>query len=91
MYQAYLSYTLLTRYLNDVLEAGLVVCDSDNCFRLTPKGESFLARCSKYYRSRQVLEKNLNHVEDQKLMLQEMCPDRKAVGVNKRTGEKDRA
>ena len=91
MYQAYLSYKLLTRYLNDVLKAGLVVCDSENCFRLTPKGERFLARCGEYHRSREVVEENLNHVEDQKLMLQEMCPNSKAVGGDSRTGEKDRA
>lgn len=91
MYQAYLSYKLLTRYLNDVLKAGLVVCDSENCFRLTPKGEKFLARFSEYYRSREVVEKNLDHVEDQKLLLQEMCPNNKAVDVASKTGEKDGA
>jgi predicted transcriptional regulator len=75
MYQAYLSYKLLTRYLNDVLKAGLVFCDGENCFRLTPKGERFLETFSEYHRSREVVEENLNHIEDQKLMLQEMCPN----------------
>ena len=75
MYQAYLSYKLLGRYLNDVLNAGLVVCDNENYFRLTPKGERFLARFGEYHKSREVVEKNLNHVEDQKMMLEEMCPN----------------
>jgi predicted transcriptional regulator len=90
MYQAYLSYKLLTRYLNDVLNAGLVVCDNKNCFRLTPKGEKFLARFGEYHQSREVVEKNLNHVEDQKLILEEMCPNCEAVDVGSRNGEKDR-
>jgi len=89
MYQAYLSYKLLTRYLNDVLKAGLVVCDSDNCFSLTPKGERFLARFGEYHQSREVVEKNLNHVEDQRLILEEMCPNCKAVDVGSRSGEND--
>lgn len=91
MYQAYLSYKLLTRYLNDVLKAGLVVCDNENCFRLTQKGERFLARFGEYHRSREVIEENLNSVEDQRLMLEEMCPNCKAVDVGSRSGEKDGA
>ena len=38
MYKAYLSYKLLIRYLNDVMDAGLVTCD-DNSYMLTDKGE----------------------------------------------------
>ena len=75
MYQAYLSYKLLTRYLNDVMNAGLVVCDNENCFKLTPKGEKFLANFSEYHRSHEVVKKNLDNVQNQKLMLQEMCPN----------------
>jgi predicted transcriptional regulator len=91
MYQAYLSYKLLTRYLNDVLQSGLVVCDHENCFRLTPKGEKFLARFDEYHRSREVMEENLNNVEDQKLLLEEMCPNSEVLDTCSRTGEKDRA
>jgi predicted transcriptional regulator len=91
MYQAYLSYKLLIRYLNDVLNAELVVCDNENCFRLTPKGEKFLARFGEYHQSREVVEKNLNHVEDQKIMLEEMCPNSEVANVVQRTLEKDEA
>jgi len=82
MYQAYLSYKLLTRYLNDVLNAGLVVCNNENCFTLTSKGERFLERFGDYHKSREVVEKNLNHVEDQKVLLQEMCPNTGAPDVS---------
>jgi predicted transcriptional regulator len=91
MYQAYLSYKLLSRYLNDVLNAGLVVCDNKHCFRLTPKGEKFLAKFNKYSRFRENIDEQMNHVEDQKTMLEEMCPNSEVVGVGSRTAEKDKA
>ena len=79
MYQAYLSYKLLVQYLNDVQEAGLVVCGEENCYKLTPKGERFLAKFSEYDKSRESINKKLNRVEDQKLMLEEMCPNREPM------------
>ena len=91
MYQAYLSYSLLTRYLNDVLNAGLLVCDDGNRYILTQKGERFLARFGEYHKSRDVVEENLNHVEGQKVMLEEMCPNSGAVDVDSRTVKKDRS
>ena len=75
MYQAYLSYKLLVQYLKDVTEAGLVVCGEENCYKLTPKGERFLAKFSEYDKSREIISRKLDHVEDQKLMLEEMCPN----------------
>jgi predicted transcriptional regulator len=88
MYQAYLSYRLLTRYLNDVSRAGLVACDDDKCFRLTQKGEKFLERFGEYHKSREVVEETLDHVEDQKLMLEQMCPTSKVAGGDS-SGEQD--
>lgn len=74
MYQAYLSYKLLVRYLNDVMEAGLVICDAGDCYRLTPKGETFLAKFNKYSRFREDVVEQVNHAENQKTMLEDMCP-----------------
>lgn len=73
MYQAYLSYKLLIQYLNDVTQAGLVVCAEENCYKLTPKGEKFLAKFNEYDKTRESINEKLNYVEDQKLMLEEMC------------------
>ena len=73
MYQAYLSYKLLVQYLDDVIEAGLVVCGEENCYKLTPKGENFLAQFNEYTKNRENIDRKINHVEDQKLMLEEMC------------------
>ena len=80
MYKAYLSYNLLNKYLNDVLKAGLVVCDN-NSYRLTSKGRRFLDRFGEYHRSREVVNESLNNVEDQKLILEEMCQTRKALNT----------
>jgi len=74
MYQAYLSYKLLVQYLNDITESGLVACGNENCYKLTPKGEAFLAKFGEYDKSRAGVNKQLNHIEDQRLMLEKMCP-----------------
>ena len=91
MYQAYLSYKLLTQYLNDVLNAGLVVCDADNCFRLTPKGEAFLAKFNNYSRVRKNINEQLNNIEDQKMLLEEMCPNCNAANMDTRNETEDNA
>ena len=74
MYKAYLSYSLLTRYLSDVMKSGLVVCNAEDYYVLTQKGEKFLLMFGQYDRSRDVISKKMNNIEDQKLTLEEMCP-----------------
>ena len=88
MYKAYLSYKLLIRYLNDVVDAGLVICDDDNCYLLTEKGERFLARFSEYSSFRESVEKQLNHVEDEMAALRKMCHNSDAANVNQKTKNK---
>lgn len=73
MYQAYLSYNLLVNYLKDVTESGLVVCGDENCYKLTPKGEQFLAKFSEYDKSLERIDKQLNNIETQKNRLEDMC------------------
>lgn len=70
MYQANLSYTLLIRYLKDVLEAGLVRSDSDDFFRLTRKGLAFLTQFKRYHERHQKLGKQLRGIRDEKVMLE---------------------
>ena len=82
MYQAYLSYKLLTRYLGDVIEAGLVKFGRGKCYRLTKKGEEFLAKFGEYDKSRERFDEQMNHIEDQRLMLEEMCPNLEVLNVN---------
>ena len=91
MYQAYLSYKLLVRYLNDVMDAGLVVCRDDDCYWLTSKGEMFLDKFNNYSRFRENVDEQVNHVEDQKMMLEEMCPNSEVTNVAQRPLERNKA
>jgi predicted transcriptional regulator len=76
MYQAYLSYKLLLQYLKDLTEAKLVVCKSEKYYALTPKGEQFLARFVEYNESRAKVDEQLTHVDDQRSLLEKMCPNK---------------
>ncbi len=87
MYKAYLSYKLLIRYLNDVVHAGLVTCNEDNCYLLTKKGERFLAKFGELSKFRESVEKQLNHIENERLALKEMCRN-KVAHVNQNTRNK---
>lgn len=82
MYQAYLSYKLLVQYLKDVTEAGLVKCGKENYYVLTQKGEKFLTRFNEYSKSRKTVEKRLGRIEDQRSMLEEMCPNTEVANVD---------
>ena len=82
MYQAYLSYKLLVQYLNDLNKAMLVTCGDENCYVLTQKGKDFLINFKNYDKSCKNVEKELNHVEFQKLTLESMCPTTGSVNVD---------
>ncbi len=73
MYQANLSYRLLCRYLDEVLDAGLVRFEDDDCYVLTGKGKEFLVKHEKYSKRCQSLEEQSNHVNNEKVALEEMC------------------
>ena len=89
MYQAYLSYKLLVQYLKDVTEAGLVICGNEKCYKLTPKGEKFLAKFGEYDKSRETVEKQVGYIEDQRSMLEEMCPNTEVANVDPSTRERN--
>ena len=72
MYRANLSYTLLSRYLAEVLDAGLVSCDDDDRYRLTRRGRDFLDRFDEYSKRCDHVEQELNHVNDEKTILEDM-------------------
>ena len=83
MYQANLSYKLLTQYLNVIAEAGLVTFETKKYYVLTQKGKAFLAKFGEYCKSREKVEVQLNHVEDQKVMLEKMCPNAEVTNVKR--------
>ncbi len=75
MYQAYLSYKLLVQYLNDVTEAGLLAYGTKNQYEITSKGKKFLAKYYEYYKSRTTVDQQLSLVENQRMLLEKMCPN----------------
>jgi len=72
MYQANLSYALLSRYLAEVLDGGLVCVDEEDCYRLTGRGEAFLDRFDEYSRRCGELEERLNNIDNEKTVLEDL-------------------
>jgi predicted transcriptional regulator len=85
MYQANLSYRLLCRYLDEVVNAGLVKAEQDDSYVLTTKGKAFLSRHEEYAKRCQSLEEHLNSVNDEKTALVRMCS-----GISKGKGSSNR-
>ena len=69
MYQANLSYRLLTRYLRDVLDMGLVRMTDESTYALTRKGADFLLEFKEYHARRVAAEERFSKVEDEKELL----------------------
>ena len=72
MYQANLSYSLLVRYLNEVLEAGFIVVNDDNTYHLTQNGQGFLERFDDYLKRRERLDRQLSHINDTRVALENL-------------------
>jgi predicted transcriptional regulator len=74
MYQANLSYKVLTKYLTEVSEASLINFeDEKQCYMLTTKGREFLEVYKEYSRHNRHLEKRLNEINGKKKVLEELC------------------
>lgn len=75
MYGANLSYTLICRYLDWVVGAGLVraVKGSEALYMVTAKGKTFLERYEKFSKRRERLHKWIDDVEGEKAELERMC------------------
>jgi predicted transcriptional regulator len=77
MYQANLSYKLLTRYLTEIRKAYLISFESrERCYILTSKGQEFLERYKDYSRYNKHVEKSLNNIRVKRKVLEELCPSR---------------
>ncbi len=72
MYQANLSYKLLGRYLEEVMNAGLVRFVKGNLYVLTSKGEEFLKKCNEYHKQCEQLEEQINSVQGERAELENM-------------------
>ena len=74
MYKGNLSYKLLTRYLGEVVDSGLVIVgENASLYQLTKKGKAFLTNFEDYSRNRKELETHLNNIRSLRARLEEMC------------------
>jgi predicted transcriptional regulator len=74
MYKGNLSYKLLTRYLAEVIGAGLVCAgEKANLYQLTQKGEEFLQEFESYSRNRVDAEKRIGNVRTLRAKLEDFC------------------
>jgi len=81
MYKGTLSYKLLTRYMGEVIGAGLVcVGEKTSIYRLTKNGEDFLRYFESYLASRSAVDEHLNNIKNTRAMLEDMCLFRRPVG-----------
>jgi predicted transcriptional regulator len=77
MYQANLSYKVLTRYLRNITAASLIDFETtDQCYVLTSKGEEFLEAYKDYAKTHKSIEKRLNDINNKKKTLEELCSNR---------------
>ena len=70
MYQANLSYRLLTVYLRFVRESGLVSTQSKSNYVLTQKGREFLEKYKQYSHRFEQLETELNDIKKERGLLE---------------------
>ena len=70
MYQANLSYKLLIKYLDVVLECGLVRRDRNERYVVAPKGEKFLKRFASYLQRQERVHEELKAVDAEKVFLE---------------------
>lgn len=72
MYKANLSYKLVSRYLTDVIEAGLVKF-YDGEYIITKRGEKFIKKYQEYSDYREKLKGRIEEVNSKKMFLEKMC------------------
>ncbi len=82
MYQANLSYKVLQRYLNEIIEASLVRFENHNqCYMLTYKGQEYLEAYKDYARCSKSMEKRLNDFSIKKRVLEALCPAKSSQSI----------
>jgi predicted transcriptional regulator len=74
MYQANLSYKVMRRYLDQVVEASLVnFYPEGQYYMLTEKGKTFLATFRDYFKTSKTIEKHLEEMRSKKRILEDLC------------------
>jgi len=77
MYQANLSYRLLTKYLNEIRKSSLVSYErKERCYVLTDKGRAFLEAYKEYSKRAGFVEKHIGIYNLKKQVLERLCSER---------------
>lgn len=75
MYQANLSYKVLQRYLNEIVDASLVSFENNNqLYLLTGKGHEYLDAYKEYLRCSKTMERRVNDFTIKRKILEKLCP-----------------
>lgn len=69
LHGANLAYKVLERYLEELLNSGLLKYDEGSRYWLTDKGERFLKLYDDYDRSRRDLEEQIENLQKEKRLL----------------------
>jgi len=73
MYQANLSYRLMEKYLNSLLDSGLLECNEGSFYLITGKGKDFLQMYDDYLERCKKINDDANGVLKHRLKLENMC------------------
>ena len=73
MYQANLSYRQMEKYLNSLLESGLVECEDDSFYLITWKGKEFLEMYEDYLERCRRIGEEIKVARKDSLLLENMC------------------
>jgi predicted transcriptional regulator len=71
MYRANLSYSLLCRYLKDIVDCGLVKVDREDSYVVAPKGMRFLEKFHSYMKRRENVGKMVDEMRKERVLLEE--------------------
>jgi len=72
MYGANLSYTLLNRYLNDILIANLISQNHEGYYKITNKGMTFLDIYESYVKKKEQVEEKIAEMKSKRGELQHL-------------------
>ena len=73
MYQANLSYRLMEKYLNSLLESGLMERNDDSSYLITWKGKNFLQMYDDYLERCRRIGEEVRAAHKDRLLLENMC------------------
>jgi len=77
MYRANLSYRLLEKYLDRILELRLVSPDDQGFYRLTDDGRSYLEECASLIGVSNEVREQFRTVESKRMALEELLAEEK--------------